>query len=198
MPDAAGEFTALLARGRTGDREALAQLARQYESKVRLVARVLLGTALRPYLDSVDLVQSVHRSLLLGLRESKFAVSSPEQLVALATMMVRRKVARKWRHVRRQQRLESGSAGLGEPSALLTSLTSAEADPARAAQSNDSIRSLWDNLDAPERRLMELRLNGYNTDEIVADMGINAGAYRARMTRLRQRLRAAGVFDDWL
>src|SRR5258708_3834180 len=98
MPDATGEFTALLARARGGEQEALLQLVRQYESKVRLVARVLLGPALRPYLDSVNLVQSVHRSLLLGLRQDKFDVSTPENLLALALTLVRRKVARQWRH----------------------------------------------------------------------------------------------------
>ena len=40
------------------------ELVAAYEPEVRLVARVRLGTALRPYLDSVDLVQSVHRSVL--------------------------------------------------------------------------------------------------------------------------------------
>src|SRR3954470_22925296 len=119
MPETTEDFAALLARARAGDQESLATLVRQYESKLRVVARVLLGTALRPYLDSLDLVQSVHRSLLLGLRETKFAVSSPEQLVALATTMVPRRVARQWRRMRRQQRLESRSADMPELLALL-------------------------------------------------------------------------------
>src|SRR5689334_16793890 len=92
VPDTADDFAALLARARRGDREALEQLARQYEPKLRLVARVLLGPALRPYLDSLDLVQSVHKSLLVGLRQDKFAINTPENLLALALTLVRRKV----------------------------------------------------------------------------------------------------------
>src|SRR5437867_9177692 len=110
VPDTANDFAALLARARGGDRQALEQLAQQYEFKVRLVARYLLGPALRPYLDSMDLVQSVHRSLLLGLRQDKFDISTPENLMALALTLVRRKAARQWRHLRRQRRLDSGSA----------------------------------------------------------------------------------------
>src|SRR5207302_3303979 len=110
MPDPGGDFASVLARARGGDRAALGQLAREYEPKLRLVARVLLGPALRPYLDSVDLVQSVHRSLLLGLRDQKFDISSPENLLGLALTMVRRKVARHWRHLQRQRRLETGPA----------------------------------------------------------------------------------------
>ena len=198
MSESSDDFAALLARARRNDPGAQAELVRRYESKVRLVARVLLGPALRPYLDSLDLIQSVHRSLLLGMRESKFAVSSAEQLVALATTMVRRKVARQWRRMRRQRRLECGAAESTDAPTLLTSLTSHEADPARAAQSNDAIRRLWDALDADERRLVELRLHGHSTAEIAVDLGLSEVALRVRMTRLRQRLRAAGVLDDWM
>src|SRR5262245_24241491 len=48
----ADDFTSLMARARGGDRDAADRLIREYEPKVRLVARVLLGPALRPYLDS--------------------------------------------------------------------------------------------------------------------------------------------------
>src|ERR1051326_9256484 len=113
MPETANDFAALLARARGGDRAALEQLTTEYEPKLRLVARVLLGPALRPYLDSVDLVQSVHRSLMLGLRDEKFTPEGPENLLALALTLVRGKVARHWRRLQRQQRLSG--AGTGPP-----------------------------------------------------------------------------------
>ena len=182
----------------SNDVSAVAELVERYEAKVRLVARVLLGPALRPYLDSMDLVQSVHRSLLVGMRESKFAISSPEQLIALATTMVRRKVARQWRHMRRQQRLQSGSADPGNVPQLLVSLTSTEGDPAATAQLNDAVTVLWDHLDPSEQRLMTLRLQGYTTDEVAEQMGLTPVGLRVRLTRLRRRLRSSGVFDAWL
>src|SRR5258708_25204250 len=114
MPDPGGDFASVLARARGGDRAALDQLAREYEPKLRLVARVLLGPALRPYLDSVDLVQSVHKSLLLGLRGDKFALDTPDDLLALALTLVRRKVARQWRRLQRQHRLSAGAGATPE------------------------------------------------------------------------------------
>jgi RNA polymerase sigma factor (sigma-70 family) len=162
------------------------------------VARVLLGPALRPYLDSVDLVQSVHRSLMAGLRGDKFDISSPEKLLALALTMVRRKVARKWRHARRQQR-QGGRAGDGSDlSNLLLSLQSTEANPASTAQLNDTVRHLCANLDATEQRMMQLHVEGHSTAEIAAELGINPVALRVRLTRLRPRLRAGGLLSDWL
>jgi RNA polymerase sigma factor (sigma-70 family) len=198
MPEPADSFADLLARARRGDQAALAGLVQQYEPKVRVVARVLLGPALRPYLDSVDLVQSVHHSLLLGLRQQKFDIAGPEQLVALALTLVRRKVARHWRHLRRQQRLSLGpddAAGLAQ---VLTSLTSPHPDPAQAAQYNDQVRHLCSNLGDAERRMLHLRLQGRSTAEIAQELGLHAIALRVRLTRLRQRLQASGVLTDWL
>jgi DNA-directed RNA polymerase specialized sigma24 family protein len=55
-----------------------------------------------------------------------------------------------------------------------------------------------DELSDPDRRLMELRLQGYSTVEAARTLGTNANALRVRLTRLRQKLRACGLFDDWL
>src|SRR5262245_7238781 len=92
MAEPPADIAALVALARQGDDDALIRLVRQYEAEVRLVARVQLGPALRPYLDSFDLVQSVHKSLLRGLRQGKFDLATPQNLVALALAMVRNKV----------------------------------------------------------------------------------------------------------
>src|SRR3954447_15322389 len=88
------QFAELMERARQGEAAALEELARLYEPEVRILAHVLIGPALRPHLDSMDLVQSVHKSLTVGLRQGKLDLSAPENLLALALTMVRRKVAR--------------------------------------------------------------------------------------------------------
>jgi RNA polymerase sigma-70 factor (ECF subfamily) len=197
MPDASSDFATLLTQARAGDRAALDLLAREYEPKLRLVARVLLGPALRPYLDSMDLVQSVHRSLLLGLRNQKFAFEKPDDVLALALTLVRRKAARHWRRLQRQQRLSSAgdTPVLAE---VLTTLGRAHDDPAAAAQFRDQVDQLCANLNQAERRLLELRLQGHSPAECAAELELSAVAFRVRLTRLRQRLRESGVIDDWL
>src|SRR5262245_54669086 len=116
-------FQNLLRRARDGDAASLDELARTYESDLRIAARVHLGPALRPYLDSIDLVQSVHRSLIRGLRDDKFNLDNPASLIALAMTMVRRKVARQWRRHRRQQRLDGQADSSQQPLVVLASLT---------------------------------------------------------------------------
>jgi RNA polymerase sigma factor (sigma-70 family) len=197
MPETETDFAALLARARQGESGALAELTRRYEPEVRLVAHVQLGPALRPHLDSMDLVQSVHRSLMLGLRAGKFDVGSSDQLVALALTLVRRKVARKWRHLRRQQRLSSGPAG-GDLERTLASLAASGAEPAEAAQIDDALRHVCAGMDETERRVIELRLEGRSTAEVARELGLDADVLRVRLSRLRQRLRSCRVPEEWL
>ncbi|MCC6510610.1 MAG: sigma-70 family RNA polymerase sigma factor [Pirellulaceae bacterium] len=194
----ADEFSQLLTRARGGDRDALTRIAEQYEAKLRVVARVHLGPALRPYLDSQDLVQSVHRSIMVGLRDEKFDISTPEKLVALTLTMLRRKIARHWRRMRRQERLANGSNDLGDIVELLASLSTPPESVEAEAQFRDSIMHLCSHMDALERQIIDLRLLGFAAPEIALQVGLSSVNVRVRMTRLRQRLAAAGVLDDWL
>ncbi|CAN5529860.1 hypothetical protein BH11PLA2_BH11PLA2_50320 [soil metagenome] len=202
MTDAAAgtEFADLLTKAGQGDIAAQHALVKQYEPKVRMVARVLLGPALRPYLESGDLTQSVHKSIIVGLRENKFEIAGPDQLIGLALTVLRRKAAKHWRHLQRQQRL-SGDKSLRSTDGLtdvLTALSSGGQDPAAEAQFRDQLEALCEHLDDTEKRVIDLRLEGYNLAEIADMTGVNRVALRVRMTRLRQRLEAAGVMTDWL
>jgi RNA polymerase sigma-70 factor (ECF subfamily) len=198
MASDAADFATLLSRARQGDEAAMAELAREYEAEVRIVARVLLGPKLRPYLDSLDLVQSVHRSLMVGLRAGKVDVSSPERLVALTLTMVRRKIARQWRRHQRQQRLDVREADSDALTGRLMELTRPEDDPAKQAQLRDTLRRVCDGLDDLDRQVLGLRLAGHSTAEAARQLSQNADVLRVRMSRLRQRLRTAGVHEEFV
>lgn len=198
MPPPREAFLALMARAREVDQAALAELAQLYEPDVRILARVLIGPLLQPYLDSLDLVQSVHRSLLVGLRLDKFDFSGPENLLALALTMVRRKVARQWRRHRRQTRGDLSPLEGGELADLLSTLASSELDPARSAQLNDAVRQVCARLSGGERRILELRLEGNSTAEVARTLGLDPDVLRVQLSRLRQRLRDAGLTEAWL
>lgn len=198
MLPAANSFALVLERARQGDAEAMHELCQQYEPRLRMVARVILGSALRPYLDSMDLVQSVHRSLLLSFRDEKYSVTTPESLLALALTMLRRKVARHWAHLRRQQRLESGGSSPDLLPQILAELCTPSQDPADTAQFHDQLDQLNRRLDATERQMLVLRLDGYTLAEIADQLRMNHVTLRVRMIRLRDRLNASGVLHDWL
>lgn len=182
--DSCQSFTDLVSLARDGDERALADLAGKYEAEVRVAARVLLGPLLRPHVDSMDLVQSIHRSLLVGLRTNKFEFSRPEQLLALVLTMVRRKAAQCARRQSRRQRLTTEAISSGSwPSGEATG-----PDPAETVQRDDELRHLLDRLDGTERRVVELRLLGHSTAEAARELGLDADVLRVRLSRLRRRL----------
>lgn len=192
------EFSELLQRAARGDSEAQHAICRQYERQVRIVARVLLGPQLRSHLDSTDLMQSVHHSLLMGIRYDRFDIASPSKLIALACTLARRKVARKWRLHRRQVRR---GPPLGDSNYLSTTLSwiaNPHTGPVEAAEFNDMLVRLCESMNVVERKMLEMRLDGYTNAEVAATLGIHPVAIRVRWTRLKQRLEAAGLFADGL
>ena len=189
------DFDELIQMARDGDPQAMETLVTRYEPEVRMVARMRLGAALRPYLDSVDVVQSVHKSLMIGLQKERFDISSPQKLVALAMTMVRRKVARQWRKMRRQQRLDRTGSGVNLPE-LLASLSSTEHNPAAVAEQKNLIEQVFKKLSSKEQQVIELKLEGMSTAEAARELGLDADVLRVQLSRLRKRLREAGILSD--
>ncbi len=190
------EFADLLLQARAGDTEAQSRLCREYERQVYIVVRVLLGPMLRPHLDSIDLVQSVHRSLLAGIRDEKFELTTPQGLIALACTMVRRKVARKWRKIRRQSASGSGPSDSQLLCRTLRGLYSRERSPADMVQYDDSLEKLCESLNPIERQMLERKLEGYTTGEVAEHLGLHPVAVRVRWSRLRERLAAQDILLD--
>ena len=80
----------------------------------------------------------------------------------------------------------------------LGSLSHCSDDPAEAAEFHDQLRHVCATLDATERRVIEMRLEGYSIAEVARSMGIEPHLLRVRMSRLRARLLETGVLTEWL
>ena len=119
-------------------------------------------------------------------------------MVALALTMVRRKVARQWRKVKRQQRLDAGDSSRTSAPAWTDLLRSKEADPASAAAHDSIVGQIFGRLTSQERELIELRLEGYSTAEAARQIGVDPDVLRVQLSRLRKRLRDSGVNTDLL
>ncbi len=189
MSALSSEFDDLLDKARAGDDDAMSQLVGQYHNDIRIIARAHLGPALRPYMDSLDLVQSVHHSLIVGLRAQRFEFASADKLVALASVVLRRKVARHWRTLRRQQR----ESGIRPPDSNLpdyvVSLDGRERDPADIASFRDQIAFVLNRLNGDDRDLVTLRLEGYSTADAARRLNLDADVARVRLSRLRRQLK---------
>jgi len=182
------EINELLGRASAGDESAIAEIIQRFEPEIRLIARRQLSAPLRPYVDSMDLVQAVHEDLLVGLREGKFEFASKGHLFALATLLVRRKSARLWRKHRRQQR-QSGMRPAPDGLADVILSQQASEDHEFDVSTRDEIQHVLDQLEPDERELIALRLEGYSTADVARQLGWNPDVTRVRLSRLRQRLK---------
>lgn len=181
----------LLARVQQGDENALAELVHRFRKPLQCAAGKMVGRSLRPHLDSDDLIQSVQQTLLVGLRAGKFDISSVKRFFALALTLVRRSIARQWRVLKRQP----GVADRAPVGAGLAARESLNDDPAASFERASEVESVLAGLDFTDRRLLELRLQGYTTAEVARTTGLDAGYLRVRLIRLRKRLTLLGYVN---
>jgi RNA polymerase sigma-70 factor (ECF subfamily) len=196
MLETSTEFSDLLTMARQGDANAIRQVVERYEHIIRRTAHALLGPQMRPYLDSLDIVQSVHRSLLIGLRHEKFDITSPGNLIALALTMVRRKVSRHWRKIQRLPRALPPTGDDSRPD--LDQLAGSAADTVTDVAFNEQVRKFLNELEPVDRQLVELRLQGHSTADVARKLGVDSRFLRVRLGRLRKRLREQGLLEQWL
>ena len=153
------EFLALLARVRQSDESAASELVRRYERAVLRSVRSRLGRNMRGALDSADVLQSVHRSLLVGLKNERYQVASPQQLIGLAVVMVQRKVARQWRKLKRLPTTTFDDISRGQDSPI-DQIASDDPTPSQVASAAELLERFLSQLDELDQQLVRFKLNG--------------------------------------
>jgi DNA-directed RNA polymerase specialized sigma24 family protein len=176
------EFACLLAQARQGDRGALTALQGALEEKLRKDARRRLGRVLRRYVGSTDIVQSAQKSLLIYLRKGKYDIPDEQKLTALAMRILQRKVARKWRQVRRELKALDG----------LAQEQKARPDPPggapQAVENADLVERLMRYMNKTEQELVKWLLQGHTTASAAEQLGIKPAYARVLMGRMKARL----------
>lgn len=179
------DFHDVLARASQGDNDALGQLAAHIEPRLREAVHKRLAPWLRSALETMDVVQAVHKSLLVGIRDHRFTFASEEDVYALAFVMIRRKLARHAQQAQKRQevldlhRLVAGH----RPSD----------DPARAVDDADQLQVLLGRLNNLRRRLLTLHLQGLSTAAIGEELGMTPENVRVERSRALAQLREGGL-----
>jgi RNA polymerase sigma-70 factor (ECF subfamily) len=187
MQQAISTFGQLVQRVQTGDDSAMTELMEEYSEPLRRTAAQLIGKALRSQLDSADLVQSVQIILWLGLRTGKFSVATPDNLLALARTLLRRKVARYWRTVK------APVTTISDVSLIDTVVDQAifplrqEPSPEESSEFDDLVEHFLEHLGDLDRRLVKLRFQGFSTADAARQLKLDPGFLRVRLGRLRKR-----------
>jgi RNA polymerase sigma-70 factor, ECF subfamily len=185
----------LLGLARAGDVVALGRLLEMYRNYLRLVARSLIGHALRVRLDPSDLVQETF--LKAGREFGKFAGNGEIELVAWLRQILSRTLADQAKHHQRQardlRRQESLEILLDRPDQgvheALASLGSSPSSQAIRRERSVLLADAIAELPADYREVFILRaIEHVPLDEIATRMGRTAGAVRMLWLRALERL----------
>jgi RNA polymerase sigma factor (sigma-70 family) len=193
--------TDLMARWRQGDQEAAAELFRQYAGRLIALARSRLPAHMSQRFDPEDVVQSAYRSFFARAREGGFDIQPGNDLWQLLVGItihklqhqVRRNTADK-RAVFREQPLEANGTAADEGTVLLFAQ---EPSPIEAVTLIDEVEQLMARLEPMQRRILELRLQGYDREEIAADIGRSEVTVRRVLKQVQQQLEALQRGGEW-
>ncbi len=189
------DFAELLAQVRRGDESAANRLVQRYERAVLRSVRSRLGKSMRGALDSMDIMQSVHKSLLVGLRNEKYQFSTPQQLIGLAVTMVQSKIARHWRKIKKMPRnkLEANAAEQDSP---VERLASQDPTASLVVSADELLQQFLAQLDELDQQLVRLKLAGNSSVDAAKFLNCKPAFIRMRWVRLRRRLRQHGYSLD--
>ena len=190
------QFAEFVRRVRAGDESAAVELVRRYEPALRLEIRLRLrAPGLRRLLEPDDLCQSVLKSFFVRAACGQYDLESPAKLLALLRAMARNKVAKQThksqdptgRDLRRDVSLD----------ATAPPVIGAGPSPSRIAIGREILDALRGRLTAEERRLADLRSEGYEWAEIARELGGTPQARRKQLARAVDRVsRELGLDGD--
>jgi RNA polymerase sigma factor (sigma-70 family) len=187
----------LLERYRDGDDRAAAEIFDRYVARLTALARSWLSPRLTRRTDPEDVVQSVYRSFFLEAREGRFVLGRGGDLWRLLAGIARHKLSRQARRQTADRRSIDVEVPLGR---VEFASPRHEPTPEDAVALTDELEWLFARLDPFDRRVLELRLQGQDLEEIASNTGRAERSVRRALARVREivtaRQRALEQFGE--
>jgi RNA polymerase sigma factor (sigma-70 family) len=168
------------------DETAAEELFHRYALRLTALARSRLSQALASRVDAEDVIQSAYRSFFLLATDGKVVLRESGDLWRLLVRITLRKVYRSARRHRADCR--SVEREHPAPDAMDVVALSREPTPAEAVALIDELRFVLAPLDARERRVVEMRMQGHEIDEIAAEVGRSPRTVRRILAALGSEL----------
>jgi RNA polymerase sigma-70 factor (ECF subfamily) len=184
-------FTDVMNRLRAGEDAAAFAVFERFARQLHALARRHLDSTLRRKVDPDDVVQSAYKSFFLSYEAGKLQVSDWNNLWGLLTLITLRKCADRAEYYRAERRDPSREAAqpVGEEGAAAwCQAIDREPTPVEATLLAETVERLLEGLDADERPIVELSLQGHTTREISEQTGQPERTVRRLRERVRHRL----------
>ncbi len=188
MPDDPA-FAALMGRLRGGEPAAAEEVFRRFADRLVGLARAHLDARLRQKVDPEDVAQSALKSFFVRHRGGAFDLEGWDGLWALLTVITLRKCGLKAEHFRAARRdVGREAVPLPEDEAASWQAIARDPSPSEAAMLAETVERLLAGLEAPDRRIAELALQGYKVAEISPLVGLAERTVYRKLERLKGRL----------
>jgi DNA-directed RNA polymerase specialized sigma24 family protein len=188
-PNQASDFALTIARIRGGDERALERLLAAVAVPMRRMAEQYIGSPLRPHVDAEDLVQRVALILWHGLRDGKFEVAAPPQLLGLCRTLLRRQAAKAVQQFKPAINAMNDTAEFAIGATLFDQPVMPASCPAKKAEANEQLQRLMERVNEDDRRMLELLLLNHSIAVTARLLKIEPATLRKRLSRLRVRVR---------
>ncbi|HMF13415.1 MAG TPA: sigma-70 family RNA polymerase sigma factor [Gemmataceae bacterium] len=179
---------------RTNDEEAARRLVDQYLDRLVALARRRLSQRLASRVDPEDVVQSVFRTFFCRAREGKFQIKDNDDLCKLLMRITVHKVLKQVEHHTAGKRdphmeTEQGNRTVERMNELLSK------DPTPEAQVMflDQLEHVMGELRPTDRKILEMRMQGYSEKEIAAELNVSDRTIRRVLERVRGLAGQAGL-----
>jgi RNA polymerase sigma-70 factor (ECF subfamily) len=179
---------------RADDQEAARQLVDRYLDRLVALARRRLSQRLASRVDAEDVVQSVFRTFFHRAKEGKFQIKDQDDLCKLLMRITVHKVLKQVEHHTAGKRdphleTEQGNRSLERMHELLAK----EPTPEAEVLFLDQLEHLMSELRPQERKILEMRMQGYSNEEIASELGIYDRKIRRVIERVRGLAEQAGL-----
>lgn len=164
MPDDAS--VELLARWRGGDQQAAADLFHRYAERLIAVAHRRLSAKVAQRVHAEDVVQSVYCSFFVGARDGRYVLERSGDLWRLLVTITLNKLHHQHKRHAAEKRAVDREQANGTSAGVPLDVLAREPTPEEAAILVDVLEQLLHGLEPVQRRMVELRLQGYGLEEI--------------------------------
>jgi RNA polymerase sigma-70 factor (ECF subfamily) len=170
--------------------QASSELLARFAQRLIALARLNLDARLRNKVDPEDVVQSVYKSFFLRYGDLPMEEDENGGLWALLALITLRKCADRVRYYetdRRNLAREAVPAG-SDANEPWREVVGREPTPEHAAMLTETLERLLIDVDAADRPMLELSLQGYSTQEISEQLGRAERSVRRFRERVRKQL----------
>jgi RNA polymerase sigma factor (sigma-70 family) len=190
-----GTVTRWIGDLRSGGDVAAEQIWRRYFERLVRLTRKRLMSSPRAVADEEDVVLSAFHSFLAGVERGRFPdLRDRDDLWRLLVVITIRKAIDQYQHVKAVRRGgdqvlldDEGLAGVlsEDPGPEMTALVADEYTRLREALGDDALR-----------RVLDLRLEGYEREEIAARLGCSVRSVTRKLVLVREAWLKASEYDE--